>query len=66
MGAALALLHKSVRYATAWKDGRLEIQFEDGTRLAVPIDPEFEAWEMSGPKSTKIVSLPGGNLAIGR
>lgn len=66
MGAALALLHKNVQHAIAWKDGRLEISFMDGTLLTVPFNSEFEAWEVSGPKSIKIISLPGGNLAIWR
>ena len=53
----------------AFKDGRLEVKFEDGAQLKVPMDLEFEAWGISGPGGAdglKIVSMPGGELAIWR
>jgi hypothetical protein len=51
----------------AFKDGRLEMGFEDGSQISVPADQRYEAWNISGPggpDGLKIVSMPGGELAI--
>lgn len=51
----------------AFKDGHLEVYFEDGSRIHVPADQEFEAWNISGPgglDGLKVMSTPGGELAI--
>ena len=53
--------------AKAYKDGSLEMQFEDGSRIFVPADQQYEAWTLSGPggpDGLKVVSMPGGELAI--
>ena len=51
----------------AFKDGRLDVKFDDGTRLQVPMSLEFEAWGISGTGGAaglRIVSMPGGELAV--
>lgn len=52
---------------TAFKDGSLEVKFDGGSRILVPPDSEYEAWNIGGPggiDGLKIVSTPGGELSI--
>lgn len=63
----LQVMRQIVRAGTAFSDGRLELSFHDGTRIDVPSGKDFEAWNLSGPggiDDLKIVSIPGGELAI--
>lgn len=53
-----------VNECLAHKDGRLEISFEDGSRLEILPDQEYESWEISGTGDLHVVGLPGGELAI--
>ena len=64
LGPALALLRRSVSQAIAHKNGDLEIEFADGIGLFVPATARFEAWNLVGPEGMRIVSLPGGELAV--
>jgi hypothetical protein len=64
LAGALGLLHKTARNAVALKDGTLEIIFSDDSMLVTPPLQDYEAWTMSGPDGFKIVSLPGGGLAV--
>lgn len=64
LGPALALLHESVARAVAYKDGRLEMDFVEGAKLRVPVGEKFEAWNLVGPDGLRLVSLPGGELAV--
>ena len=66
LGPALSVLHQVVERASAFKDGRLGLAFANGTLLRVPFSVEFEAWEIVGPDGLRIVSLPGGELALWR
>ena len=61
---ALDVLHRGVESAVAFKDGRLEIGFDDGRVLRVPAGETYEAWTLVGPAGLYIVSVPGGELAI--
>jgi hypothetical protein len=36
----------------------------DGTTLRCGADPDFEAWHYTGPRGRRVVSMPGGGLAI--
>lgn len=52
---------------TAFKDGSLELKFEDESRIVVKSDSRYEAWNIGGPggiDGLKIVSTPGGELSI--
>lgn len=66
VGSVLSLLHQTVSGAVAFKDGRLELSFSDGASLNVPVGQDFEAWELVGPGGLRVVSLPGGDLAVWR
>jgi hypothetical protein len=61
---ATMLWGKKVEHAVGRKDGSLDIGFVDGTKLRVPIDPDYEAWDLRGEKGFIVVSRPGGGLAI--
>ncbi|MGH9166604.1 MAG: DUF6188 family protein [Acidimicrobiia bacterium] len=58
------MVGQAAEEATAFKDGRLELRFADGTLIRVPPDEGFEAWELNGPGGIRLVSLPGGELAV--
>ncbi len=64
VGPVLSLLHQTVSEAVAFKDGRLELAFSDGAAVRVPVGQDFEAWELVGPDGLRVVSLPGGELAV--
>lgn len=66
MGPALSLLHQTVTEAVAFKDGRLELRFSDGSAVKVPVGQDYEPWELVGPGGVRVVSLPGGDLAVWR
>jgi hypothetical protein len=66
LGPVLAVVHTSVERATAFRDGRLEMSFVDGSRLEVPRSDECEPWALAGPDGLRVVSVPGGDLAIWR
>jgi uncharacterized protein DUF6188 len=36
---------------------------DNGMRLIVPPDQDFEPWDFNGPRGEKVISLPGGGLA---
>jgi hypothetical protein len=61
---ALACLHKGIRAGLAFKDGRLELRFEDGLELRVPAGEDYEPWTLTGPGGLRVVSAPGGELSI--
>jgi hypothetical protein len=64
MAPALRVLRQDVEQAIAFKDGRLELTFGDGAVLRVPVGEDHEPWNIVGPAGLRIVSLPGGELAI--
>lgn len=44
--------------------GSLTVSFSSGTEFRCPPDPDYEAWEVSGPGTQKIICQPSGRLAI--
>lgn len=64
LGPVLSCVRTAITRATAFDDGRLEILFADGSVIRVPVSPDYEAWDFSGPAGLLVVSLPGGELAI--
>jgi hypothetical protein len=67
LAPALQIMRQVIREGTAFSDGRLEIEFADDSRISVPGGTDFEAWTISGPggpDGLKVVSIPGGDLAI--
>lgn len=45
-------------------DGVLEIAFANRARIKALPEDNYEGWELDGPKGLKIISCPGGDLAI--
>jgi hypothetical protein len=64
LGVVLSVARGRIVSAEAFKDGRLELLFTDGARIEVPVDASYEAWELAGPSGLRVVSLPGGELAL--
>lgn len=50
--------------ASVASTGTLLVRFCDGTRIEVPPDEAYEAWNVSGPDGALVVCTPGGELAI--
>ena len=61
---ALSLFLGSITSAVAFKSGRLELRFADGTELMVESHEQYEAWEATGPGGLRFVAMPGGKLAV--
>lgn len=61
---ALTVWNREIVLAHANSDGSLSIRLSDDVSLAVPIDPNYEAWEATGTGGLRLVSLPGGELAV--
>ena len=63
LGPALVVIHKTIEKATAFKDGRLSIEFEDASRILCYPHPQYEAWQVSVPDRSPpllLVSEIGG------
>lgn len=56
LGSALGSL---VVVVATGADGSLSLEFESGLAVSVPVDPDFEAWTISGPNGA-LASPPGG------
>jgi hypothetical protein len=48
ISGALTILHKLARKLTVYRDGALEVDFQDGVRLRVEKHAQYESWEMQG------------------
>ncbi len=64
LGPALSVFQKEVCHSIAGKEGRLYIEFSDGSRLSVAADSEYEAWEIVGSGGLRVVCGPGGRLSV--
>ena len=64
LGPALSMFQKEVCYSIASKEGRLYIEFSDGSSLSVEADAEYEAWEIVGSRGLRVVCEPGGRLSV--
>jgi hypothetical protein len=65
LGVALGLFPHTVVQATV-EQATLCLVFNDGSRVVVPPQDDYETWQISGPGTSLIVSLPGGELAVWR
>ncbi|WP_328725629.1 DUF6188 family protein [Streptomyces sp. NBC_00259] len=66
VAAALPLFGAKVLSAVAFKSGVLRMVFDSGTHVTCSADTSFEAWQITGPRGWRFVSLPGGTLPSGR
>lgn len=48
----------------AEETGRLRIDFVNGAAILVHPDKHYEAWTFAGPDGAKVISIPGGELAV--
>ena len=62
--AALGLFGARILSAVATKTGSLRLIFDNGFHLNSRADPDFEAWELIEPGGWRIISMPGGKLAV--
>jgi len=63
LDAALTVLRAPFESASAFKDGRLELRI-GGSSIVVPASQNFEAWTVVGPEGLRLVSMPGGEVAV--
>ncbi|MDX1888122.1 DUF6188 family protein [Mycolicibacterium sp. 050158] len=63
-GPLQGLVGQEIDVANTDPDGALNVSFDGGGRVRVEPDPAYEAWNVSGPGGTLVVSTPGGKLAI--
>jgi len=61
---ALEIFNLKFEQVSAFKEGSLEICFEDQKQIFVPVDQSYESWEISASNGLLIVSQPSGGLAI--
>ena len=59
-----SLLHQTVTSSVADESGALSLGFSDGSRLHVDPNDSYEAWTVASPGGMKVVSMPGGELAV--
>jgi hypothetical protein len=57
------LLNQAVTKSEADDSGALSLVFDNGAKIHVEPDDEYEAWTVSGPDGFLVVSMPGGELA---
>ncbi|TDT97321.1 hypothetical protein EDD99_5442 [Streptomyces sp. 846.5] len=62
--AAIRLFGAKVLSAVAFKTGSMRLVFDNGWHLNSRADPSFEAWDVLGPGGWRIISMPGGKLAV--
>jgi len=58
------LLHQAVQEAQVDEaSGAVDVSLRSGSHLRVGPDPDFEAWSLTAPDGSLIVSLPGGGTS---
>ena len=63
-GPALVTSRLVARRGTAFEDGRLELEFDDGSIILAPGGEGYESWNIAKENGLKVVSIPGGELAV--
>jgi hypothetical protein len=64
LAPVLGLSRLVVVEAMAFKDGHLELAFNDGSNISVAATEDLEPWEVAGPGGLRVVSVPGGEVAV--
>ena len=66
LGPLLGIYPDSLSSGGVDAEGTLRLDFASGASIAVPSDPQYEAWSIVGPGNALIVCMPGtsGELAI--
>lgn len=63
LGPTLRAARSQVNKVTAFKDGKLEVEFAGEVVWRVNPSPMFEAWKIGFPNGILIFGLPGGSIA---
>lgn len=63
VASALPLFGTSVNSGVVFNTGTLRLVL-DHFQLTVKADPDYEAWNVTGPGGPRIVCMPGGQLAV--
>ncbi|HKV18232.1 MAG TPA: DUF6188 family protein [Mycobacterium sp.] len=58
------LVGDTIRESLVDDSGALSISFDTGARIECVPDEQFESWTLAGPRGFKVVSMPGGDLAV--
>jgi uncharacterized protein DUF6188 len=58
LGPVIGLFQANVEEALVERSGTLSVTFHDGSRLRCEPNPDYEAWELSGPGGLLIVCIP--------
>ncbi len=66
LGVLLRVYPDSLTSGRVDPDGTLRLEFASGASIAVPSDPQYEAWSIVGPGNALVVCIPGtsGELAV--
>jgi Family of unknown function (DUF6188) len=66
LGRLLHVYPDSLQSSRVGPDGTLRLEFASGISIAVPSDPQYEAWSIVGPGNALVVCIPGtaGELAV--
>jgi hypothetical protein len=64
LAPVLRLVRQTVSRLDAFKDGHLEVELTGGDLLTVAATDDFEAWQVSGASGARVVSVPGGTVAV--
>lgn len=62
LGPALTAIRRSVRRAEIDSTGMLIIEIDGTGTFRVPPSPEYEGWEVVGPRRSRWVSIAGGEV----
>ena len=60
----LSLLRRPARSLEAFDSGALEVVLDDGWLIAAPAAEDYEPWGLTRGDGLRIVSVPGGELAV--
>jgi hypothetical protein len=60
LGPVLSLFGQIVRTVWLSDAGDLTVEFENGSKLVVPVDPHHEPWRLWEPGGSTLASPPGG------
>jgi hypothetical protein len=62
---ALDVLHQQIESVKAYKSGILEMSFSNGIQIEVPVDANYEAWNLDASGGLLFISMLGSGFAGG-
>lgn len=58
------LVGEPIAVAESRSDGGLMIEFVSGALITVAPSVDYEAWGLVGPGGSRVISMPGGEVAV--